>query len=462
MAEYAGYVPVPSVDWAKAMTDVATGIRKVQQEREAERQELDKQADDTITTINEYSSSKAPTFNDFIMTGANTTRDYIMEQNRLLKSGQIKPSEYTRRVSNTKDGWTRLSEVAKDFDKRYEETVARMESGEASAMEVYMNQYAADLMNLKGKSIVPDPNNGRVFVTKYGDKGNVDGIYDVQTLNAGLNQRQSKVNAIAEVDNAVKGLGETAFVDPKTGKYTLSPMIRSSYQTKIKPNIVKSILTDNRKVASILADNVGGFTFTMDKKEAAADSNKILLVADENGIMQPQINSEKQRKIAEEYIGNMIDSRVDFKQAAPEAPQQRQQREMTEAEYKRYMSSQEAADRSRNLDRMVKTGHTGMPGDYGNIIVGKQLKTPGLQDYIIYSFYPKGNNIEVVFRREPTPEERGKEGAGNVAKTPTVKRVYSKEVFKGLANEIINSQEGEYKINYKDLNLGGRIDFSNK
>jgi hypothetical protein len=103
-----------------------------------------------------------------------------------------------------------------------------------------------------------------------------------------------------------------------------------------------------------------------------------------------------------------------------------------------------------------------MPGDYGNVIVGKQLKTPGLQDYTIYSFYPKGNNIEVVFRREPTPEERSDKDAGNVAKTPTVKRVYSKEVFKGLANEIINSQEGEYKVNYKDLNLGGRIDFSNK
>jgi hypothetical protein len=459
MVEYAGYVPVPSVDWAKAMTDVATGIKKVQQDREDLRQELDKQADDAITTINEYSSSKAPTFNDFIMTGANTTRDYIMEQNRLLKSGQIKPSEYTRRVSNTKDGWTRLSEVAKDFDKRYEETVARMESGEASAMEVYMNEYAADLMNLKGKSIVPDPNNGRVFVTKYGDKGNVDGIYDVQTLNAGLNQRQSKVNAIAEVDNALKGLGETAFVDPKTGKYTLSPMIRSSYQTKIKPNIVKSILTDNRKVASILADNVGGFTFTMDKKEAAADSNKILLVADENGIMQPQINSEKQRKIAEEYIGNMIDSRVDFKQAAPEAPQQKEK--MSEWEFK-YMREQNAIqDRAKKLDRTLTTGYTGKPGDIGAMVVNRVLPKntlQGLGDYTIMGYSPNTEDktkINVIVRRERAPGEKTK------PKPQT--KIITKESFRTIANDLINSSPGVSQVSSEDisaLSRGESLDYS--
>jgi hypothetical protein len=283
----------------------------------------------------------------------------------------------------------------------------------------------------------------------------------VQTLNAGLNQRQSKVNAIAEVDNAVKGLGETAFVDSKTGKYTLSPMIRSSYQTKIKPNIVKAILSDNRKVASILADNVGGFTFTMDKKEAAADSSKILLVADENGIMQPQINSEKQRKIAEEYIGNMIDSRVDFKQAAPEAPQQRQQEKMSQWEFD-YMKGQNAAqERAEKLQRTLNTGYTGKPGDIGAMIVNRVLPKEtiqGLGDYTIMGYKPAPKDktkIEILVRRERAPGE-------DEFKKPE-KRLITRESFLTIANEIINRSPGVAQVSSEDvlgLSKGKSLDYS--
>lgn len=453
--EYAGYNPVPSVNWAKAMTDIATGIQNVQDEREAKRQELDKQAEDTISSINEYSSSKAPTFNDFIMTGANSTREYIMEQNRLLKTGQIKPSEYTRRVSNTKDGWGRLAAVAKDFDARYEETVSRMESGEASAMEAYMNEYAADLMNLKGKSITQDPLNGRVFVAKYDNDGNKTGLYDVQTLNAGLNQRQNKVNVISEVDNAVKGLGEVAFVDPRTGKYTLSPMIRGSYQSKIKPNIAKAILSDKRKVASVLADNVQGYSFTMDNNDK--DPNKILLVADENGIMQPQLKPE-QEKVAKEYVENMIDSRVDYKQAQPEKPESKSS-EMPQWQYNELVKSQNTQKRIRNLDITIAQGAKNSPGNMYAQIVNKRLEAPGYEDYTIKSFTPSKNGYTTVVLTRASYGKKGEEDSGkDFPKTKNI--TMTSAAFKSLANELINKSPGEYQIPTSDLVNSGSVDYS--
>ena len=354
MAEYSQYQATNPIDWGNITQNILEKLDKVEEGREAKRVELDKQYSDVVSIVDKYQGSKSPTFNQFVMDGANNVRNSLYEQNQLLKRGMITPSEYSRIVSTTRDGWGRLADLTKQYDANYEEGLKRIEEGKAAGQELYQRQMTADLLNLKGKTTFINPKDGRMYIAKVDPAtGKVVGdadLYDVQTINAGLNQNVDKLNVSKEVNAYVEKLGSEARM--VNGKYVISQAIRGKFNSKTKPEIIDAITNNPRKAASVLADNTDEkYSFTNNAKEIQAinsqidklsaqresvksDADKkaiqkeinslssqrdktILLVRDENGIFTPKL-SEEQMKKAKSIVDDVIESQIDYTVEKPE------------------------------------------------------------------------------------------------------------------------------------------------
>jgi len=440
MAEYSQFqVPnIAPIDWGKITEGIVNKLDKTEKDREDKRVALDKEYTDVVKKIDSFQGSKAPTFNQFIMNGANDIRDYLYEQNKLLKSGKIKPSDYSRVVSTVSDGWGRLADLTKGYDANFEEGMKRVQEGKAGAQEMYQRQLTAELMNLKDKKTFINPNDGRLYIAKVNKDGGVDGednLFDVQTLNAGLNQNVDKLILSSEVEKYTKTLGREARM--VNGRYVTSEEIRKGFEEKTKPKIIASIISDPNKAASVLTDNIDeGYVleqnesfFTSrasdinklakmrgesknekEKKAIQAEINRIsgelnktiLLKRDENNIYTPVL-TEAQQKKAKEVVGDVIKSQLDYMVEKPE--RQSAPRETT---YDKKSIKEEYLANQRIQEVKAITNPSAKPSLKSDIINQLADNTfPEFKGYVVTNF--NYNNGKYIFDlRKPLFDKAGK------------------------------------------------------
>jgi hypothetical protein len=299
MVEYAGIIPLKPVDWGKVAQDAAKPITDVIQEREDQRKGLEKDKSESLSLLQKYEQNKAPNGAQFIMNASQEGRSYVMAQYELLTAGQITPEEYKRNTQNTRESFSMLNTYMKTYEADIQKAQERIDSGEAGKMERYLTDYRSQVMDLAGKTS-NFGNNGSMYIT--GQDGR---IYDLQSLNMGINKQPMKVDVIAEVDRAVKGLGVGAKM--VNGKYTMSQKLMGDWE-KTKKNIENAIMDNPNKIASILADNSDEeYAFTFDSKEAGGLN--ILIETDPNGIMVAKPTPE-QKAAASKVLKTAIEGRV--------------------------------------------------------------------------------------------------------------------------------------------------------
>ena len=299
MVEYAGLIPLQPVDWGKVAQDAAKPITDVIQDRDQQRKDLEKISSDSLSLLQKYEENRAPNGAQFIMNASQQGRSYIMAQYELLTSGQITPEEFKRNTQNTRESFGMLNTYMKTYEADIQKAQERIDTGQASKMERRLTDHRSKIMDLAGK-VSNFGNNGLMYITD--DKGQV---FDLQSLNMGINKQPLKVDLIAEVDKSVKGLGVGARM--QDGKYVISQKLMGDWE-KTKKSISKAIMDNPNKVASILADNSDeDYDFTFDPKEAGGLN--ILIETDPNGIMVAKPTPE-QRAAAEEKLKEAIESRV--------------------------------------------------------------------------------------------------------------------------------------------------------
>jgi len=487
MAEYSQYQATNPIDWGNITQNILEKLGKVEEDREAKRVELDKQYSDVVSIVDKYQGSKSPTFNQFVMDGANNVRNSLYEQNQLLKRGMITPSEYSRIVSTTRDGWGRLADLTKQYDANYEEGLKRIEEGKAAGQELYQRQMTADLLNLKGKTTFINPKDGRMYIAKVDpETGKVVGdadLYDVQTINAGLNQNVDKLNISNEVNNYVKNLGSEARM--VNGRYVISQSIRGKFNSKTKPEIIDAITNNPRKAASVLADNTDEkYSFTNNAKEIQAINSQIdklsaqresvkseadkkaiqkeintlssqrdktiLLVRDENGIFTPKLSEEQMAK-AKSIVNDVIESQIDYKVEKPEKVTQ-----MTASERKEIRKDQEGEEiANRRLEQLRAMDNP----KTRNQAIGLVLDAP-VKDVIAgYDGFRVTNLIEKNGKRYWEISKPKKDTEGNLIRNSKTKQIEMERVnidagtgedFYNTANLFANQKPGA-KVAYPDF-----------
>jgi len=357
MVEYSGLIPLQPVDWGKVAQDASKPITDVIEERKQQRKALEQDKADSLTTIQKYEQTKAPNGSEFIMNASQEGRSYIMAQYELLTSGQITPEEYKRRTQNTRESFKMLDTYMKTYEKDITEAQARVDSGDAGAMEQFLTNYRGQLMDLGGKYSTFGEN-GLMYMTDKNGR-----VYDLQSVNMGINKRPVKVNLADDVDKMVKGLGIGAkMVD---GVYTISNTLVGDWK-ETKNGIKKSLMDSPTKIASIMADNMAPNKYSFTTEESEAGGDKILIKADKNGIMTAQPTPE-QRQEVEKYLDNWIEARIKYEEKPVDKTKEwalsLQQQELNLKKRKQAFEEKQASvpiqSRVNTIARMIETGDIG-------------------------------------------------------------------------------------------------------
>ena len=449
MVEYAGLIPLQPVDWGKVAQDAAKPITDVIQDRDQQRKDLEKISSDSLSLLQKYEENRAPNGAQFIMNASQQGRSYIMAQYELLTSGQITPEEFKRNTQNTRESFGMLNTYMKTYEADIQKAQERIDTGQASKMERRLTDHRSKIMDLAGK-VSNFGNNGLMYITD--DKGQV---FDLQSLNMGINKQPLKVDLIAEVDKSVKGLGVGARM--QDGKYVISQKLMGDWE-KTKKSISKAIMDNPNKVASILADNSDeDYDFTFDPKEAGGLN--ILIETDPNGIMVAKPTPE-QRAAAEEKLKVAIESRVSEEKKTPDNTKELEFKlRNRELDYKFKKLNMEAQEKEAPVYLRYQTLEDVSNGDVSSII-GKELT------YSKASVKSGDKGLENKYKGYLVSGVK-KQGNGYVvtAKSGTGK---SKDFFYepgGLledVNEVLNSTSGNDKVSgekilqlYKDVGLSG-------
>jgi len=291
-------------DWSKIGKDISDNLKTVIDERKKQRADIDALTTKAVNEVNNVELGQNKTFNQFLLNGSGQTKEFLLMQEKLLKQGVLKPQDYLNSRQIVSDDWANLSEAAKSFNTDYADAMTRVQDGTAAMQETYQNGKYDAFMNIQDKDVFINPVDGRMYLTTSDGDGNIErdpaSMLNVNAINARRKDKINKVNLPAEVAKATGALGEVVKALNADGVITRSdkrlnemmliggvPMLFDD----AKNDIIDSLMTSPRNNASILTDDVGGYTFTEVESEAGG---KVIYLKDNGmGLLQPELTDDQ-------------------------------------------------------------------------------------------------------------------------------------------------------------------------
>jgi len=302
--KYVGKADRGIQDWSKIGKDISDDLKKVTDDRQAKRAKIDKLTSDAVNEVNNVQLGQNKTFNQFLLNGSGQTKEFLLMQEKLLKQGVLKPQDYLNSRQIVSDDWANLSEAAKSFNTDYAESMSRLQDGKAAMQELYQNEKYDAFMNVQDKDVFINPVDGRMYLTTTDGDGNIErdpaSMLNVNSINARRKDKINKFNVQAEVQKATGALGKVVKalnadgVITRTDKRLNEMMLIGGVETTFddaKNDIIDSLMTSPRNNASILTDDVGGYTFT--EVESEAGGKVIYLKENGMGLLEPQLTDEQ-------------------------------------------------------------------------------------------------------------------------------------------------------------------------
>ncbi len=338
---------VKPIDWSSLTADLTERYNVIKEKRQKERESLDALVDTNNKILQETQLGKSPNVNEFILRGTESGRSKMYEWNKLLKSGQLSPSEYKKRMNNLMDNWNQFAITTKTYDERMQEIFKNQQPDEngvikGSALELERANELAQYQDLKNKTLMIDDESGKVYLGKLKD-GILDptSVTDVRSLNNFSNIIDNKVQLSSLVDEGTKEWKSFSIEDGVTTVNDIRQN-KDAYM-KAKSTLINGILSNDNAKASILTDYTNGEydyylnnddflsrvkkrvetenyarelnnkpPMTEDELNKFINSQKskfILLEHDDQGILQPKL-TEEQVKVAFDTVDKEIEIRM--------------------------------------------------------------------------------------------------------------------------------------------------------
>ena len=258
------YIPensstVKPIDWTSLIGGLTERYETIKKARQTEREELDALVDTNNKILQATQLGKSPNVNEFILRGTESGRNKMNEWNKLLKSGQLSPSEYKKRINNLMDNWNQLAITTKTYDERMQEIFKNQQPDEngvvkGSALELERANELAQYQDLKNKTLMFDDQTGKIFLAKLNNDGILDptSVTDPRALNNFSNILDNKVQLASLVDAGTKGWKSFNIED---GSTTIDDIRQNKdAYAKAKATLINGILSNDNAKASVLTD----------------------------------------------------------------------------------------------------------------------------------------------------------------------------------------------------------------
>lgn len=333
------------VDWGSIGKTVSDDLTRINKERQAKKDEIDRVTNESVTAINELSVGQPQVSSEFYMDAANNVKEALGLAYREMKAGRLNPNEYLKQRQNIMDDLGQMQSAATSFATDWEEMTKRLEDGTAGEQEIYQNELLDSFGITKDKAVYVNPVDGRMYIATRDAQGNVikdpSKLMPISYMTARRKDKVNRYDVVGETNKRVKALGDVTRSIMSGRVMSLTDVVQRPEYMKAEDDIVSSMMASSRAAASVLADYAGGYSFTQNPAEAQEDPNKILLKQDANGLLQPQLTDE-QKEVAREALRAQL--RVQLKSIeTPRQPQQQQQWQ--------YAAGQERKEQQTNVGR---------------------------------------------------------------------------------------------------------------
>jgi hypothetical protein len=320
------------INWAEVSKGLSDTIIQVDKDRQSKKAAIDASTREAMTTLADAPKGENTTASAWTINYANDMMNYRLSLDRLLKSGQMKLSDYQVSAQNSVDSTNLVFTLAKEYQDQYKVIMDRSRAGESSRLEPELASLNESFANISNTVPTINSTNGMVYLStpETGEDGVEKLGKNYVSLQALRNRVNSKINAYNLGEgisaatstlgkNTITELGKTSF--RRTGVVTeiSDPELRDTY-TQWEAATIQEIIADKNQLASILADNMNinprsgkPYTATYSKEEFDADkSGDVILMENRNGsgVITPKFK-EEQIEDAKAYIKSQMTSYID-------------------------------------------------------------------------------------------------------------------------------------------------------
>lgn len=418
---YVGYVKrevKDEIDWASIGSGISDMLLAERKAREDKKKEIDDASREFAKVLTDAEGSEHTGINQFFLDGSNSISEIRLMQDRLLKSGKLRLRDYNIQRQNLVDGTNEMLSLVKGYDTKYKEKMARLQSEESAAQEIYEMEQIEGFSNFQNHRLYVNPTNGQISVGKtVPGKGGINELSknpnDFSTMQALRNRLNRKIDRYDWSKNLQQGVDNLAkvVIAKNSGAIKTAEDARQLEEeyTNAKNNWIDSMMTSSVNVGSMLTDWIGGYTFTQDSFEAGRDDSKILLVPDprqpSSGNLVPKL-SDAQEKIVKERLEQEFESRVDrIETARTEFAPQRPT--ATDKAYARTLKKN--ADLARDITEVLTNPNAqdvqaglGILREYGLNIRGSAKTPTGLNFEVYNKNTRKYEDVPVIIDKQDT------------------------------------------------------------
>ena len=319
-----------NIDWGTVAGTLSKGLDAIRQDREARKQQIEDDTVDAMNKLNEVPDVNNQTLSALIINGSEQSKRELQARMDLVRRGIIKPKDYKLFMNAQQNGYKSLSEVVKNYDKYYVETMKAIETGDTSNLNEYMADTVEQFGNIKDKVLWTNPTNGQLQLVSMIPDGKGGYKMPDPRKNPELFQNPNNINTIMRFNEKRKVLQDEA----KKVTDTIASYIRSSvangvvtkkedfrdqtiggktYDEWMESQVNNLTATDN-DVAQILSNQ--GYKFAASEAEYeekyGKDADKSLFIKVDNSSGKPVLTlSEEQEETARQLAREAIDSQID-------------------------------------------------------------------------------------------------------------------------------------------------------
>lgn len=458
--EYADRQPESQINWFKVGADITESIKKQEELREKRKAVTEEQFRKDTKELANAPQGNSDIVSKWTLNYADDATNYLLQMNKLLKSGGIKPKDYNISNQNLRDGTSTLFSLAKEYQEEFDEKVKRGQpGGDGSASETQILGMIEGFANLKDTKALINPLDGTISVGKMvtGKDGTqqlaegADNYMTVNQLRNRIKQKIDKYKVAQDLEGEVKLLGdvvnevvtatgsstETGFMTKVTDQTLRKGLAQEGQKAvdayiKTEDDIVKSKLTNPYNTSSILFDYTNidpktnmPYQVVFDEKLANTSSHYVLYSM-KGGVLKPDFettaNGKEQKQIAEGYVRNKLRSMLEQKTELQPFSQPRKEYAPAYV-YEAGQTAKKEADTARNIAQNIVYSLTGDQNEsdagtkYLSSVTGNLFKKTK-EGYVITD--EKGNEQTFKFKADgktlADPTKFGKSFIGTVSK----------------------------------------------
>lgn len=352
-----------TINWAEVGKNLSDTLKEEVAIRELKKAAIDEKTRQLSDTLENSPMGDYEPANQMALDFANSAQETLLIQDNLLKSGLLKPRDYTIMRQNLNDGTKTMFDLSKVYQEEFQRKQERAKSlnpaDRSQYMESWMMEQMEGLGNLRQTKAVINPTDGQVTLGKLVEK-EIDGkkvlvlsdkendTYTVNELNMRIKQDFNYYDADAAMQNEVDMIGDVTntiyktagkgkqnmifeFADKKGGVYLTDEEIAALPEEEREMAIAKNSYKEAERYAiekqmaqpwnsmSILTDDLNkDFEPTFSKEEADSDPSKVYIKQLTSGAMEPEL-SEEQEELVYEYLKNNMRKRITTSESAKSA-----------------------------------------------------------------------------------------------------------------------------------------------